>query len=220
MDVKLVVFDLDGTLADTIESITYCTNRALTQHGRPTFTDAEYKYFVGDGAVTLVQRALEAGGDKKQEYFDRVYQTYVEIFEKDCMYKVKPYDGIVELLSTLKENGIKTAVLSNKPHERTEEVIATMFPQTFDVVLGQSPQRKKKPSPDGVFAILDQLSLEKQNALYVGDTGTDMKTGKSAGLFTVGVLWGFREENELKEHGADAIIKEPKELMKYIGKEA
>lgn len=220
MDTKLIIFDLDGTLADTIESITYCSNRALTQYGRPNFTSTEYKYFVGDGAATLVQRALEAGGDTKQEYFERVYKTYMEIFEKNCMYKVKPYDGIVELLSNLKEAGMKIAVLSNKPHERTKEVIKTMFPQTFDVVMGQSPERKKKPSPDGVFAILNQLGIEKENAIYVGDTGTDMKTGKSAGLFTVGVLWGFREAKELNEHGADAIIMEPKELMRYIGKEA
>lgn len=214
---KAVIFDLDGTLADSLESIAYCTNRALAKYGFAPFDKERYKYFVGDGAAELIRRALRHSGDEALEYYDRVKAEYDILFEADCMYKVEPYEGIVELLHTLKERGIKIAVLSNKPHERTKDVIRTLFGEgLFDVVQGQVETMRKKPSPDGVYHIVKQLGIEIADIVYAGDTNTDMQTGKSAGAFTVGVLWGFRDRKELEENHADAIIAAPHELVQYI----
>lgn len=214
---KAVIFDLDGTLADSLESIAYCTNRALAKYGFAPFDKERYKYFVGDGAAELIRRALRNSGDEALEYYDRVKAEYDILFEVDCMYKVEPYEGIVELLHTLKERGIKIAVLSNKPHARTQVVIQTLFGDgVFDAVQGQVDTMRKKPSPDGVYHIAKQLGLDMADIIYVGDTNTDMQTGKSAGAYTIGVLWGFRDRKELEENHADAIITAPHELIQYI----
>lgn len=215
--VKAVIFDLDGTLADSLESIAYCTNRALAKYGFAPFEKERYKYFVGDGAAELIRRALVHSGDEALAFYDRVKAEYDVLFETDCMYKVEPYDGIIELLHALKERDIKIAVLSNKPHERTQDVILTLFGEgLFDAVQGQVDTMNKKPSPDGVYYIAKQFGLEIADIVYVGDTNTDMQTGKLAGAFTIGVLWGFRDRKELEENHADAIIETPHELIQYI----
>lgn len=215
--IKAVIFDLDGTLADSLESIAYCTNRALAKYGFSPFAVERYRYFVGDGAAELIRRALISAGDAGLEYYDRVKAEYDILFAADCMYKVKPYEGITDLLHLLRERGIKTAVLSNKPHARTQDVIRELFGEgLFDAVQGQMETVRKKPSPDGVYAIAGQLGIDVKDILYIGDTNTDMQTGKSAGAFTVGVLWGFRERKELEENHADAIIAAPHELVEYL----
>ena len=214
---KAVVFDLDGTLTDTIASIKISADKAVGKYGFGPFSEEQYKYFVGDGAATLIERCLEAGGDKEQKYFEGAFKEYQKVFEEYCMYKVEPYKGIRKLLAALKERGIRLAVLSNKPHERTKEVISTIFgDECFDVVRGQIDGVPKKPSPEGVFKILEELSLKAEDILYLGDTGTDMQTGKSAGAFTIGALWGFRQKEELIENGADAIIENPLQLLDYL----
>lgn len=211
---KTVIFDLDGTLADTLESIAYCTNKALAQFGLAPFPVKRYRYFVGDGAAELIRRSLLASGDQELIHYDAMVESYGHIFEQDCMYKVAPYEGIPDTLRSLKEKGVKLAVLSNKPHERTVEVVQTLFgDHLFDVVQGQTPAINKKPSPDGVFAIAEQIGAAVDEILYVGDTDTDMKTGKAAGVFTVGVLWGFRDRSELEDNHADKIIAHPRELV-------
>lgn len=214
---KAVIFDLDGTLADSLESIAYCTNKAIGKYGFAPFEKERFKYFVGDGAAELIRRVLTASGDETLSYYDRVKAEYDVIFEEHCMYKVVPYDGIVELLHALREKGIKTSVLSNKPHARTLDVISTLFGDgVFDAVQGQMEGINRKPSPDGVYHIAKKLGISMEEIVYVGDTNTDMQTGKSAGAFTVGVLWGFRERKELEENHADAIIAAPHELMDYL----
>lgn len=214
---KAVVFDLDGTLSDSIASIKYSADMALKEFGYGPFTEKQYKYFVGDGAATLVKRALIEGGDRELAHFEDAFARYREIFKEYCMYQVKPYDGIQELLAALKERGIKIAVLSNKPHANTIDVIEKLFGKNyFDKIQGQTDNIAIKPSPEGVFLILNEWQLTPQDILYLGDTGTDMKTGKSAGAFTVGALWGFRERDELEEGGADAMIGHPMELLKYL----
>ena len=214
---KAVIFDLDGTLSDSINSIKYCGDKALAPFGIGPFEKKQYCYFVGDGAANLVKRALAAGGDAELKHFDEAYALYREIFKENCMYEVKPYDGIRELLAQLKEKGIVIAVLSNKPHAETISVIETLFGKGyFDVIQGQQEGVAIKPSPEGVFQILKKLSLTAEDILYLGDTSTDMKTGKSAGAFTVGALWGFREREELEENHADAIIGHPLELLQYL----
>lgn len=214
---KLVIFDLDGTLSDTIASIKYCADAALAVCGLGPFTEKEYCHFVGDGAATLVERALAAAGDTEAVHFAQVFAAYKEIFAKHCMYQVEPYEGIRELLMELKKRGLKLAVLSNKPHAETVNVVETLFGrECFAHVQGQQEGVEKKPSPQGVFSILEALQVKSGEAVYVGDTDTDMKTGKAAGVFTVGVLWGFRERQELEEHHADAIIEKPRMLLDYI----
>lgn len=214
---KLVIFDLDGTLSDTIASIKYCADAALATCNLGSFSEKEYCYFVGDGAATLIERCVVAAGDTELKYFAQVFAAYKEIFAEHCMYQVKPYDGIVELLQELKRQGVKIAVLSNKPHAETINVVETLFGKgMFDHMQGQKPEVEKKPSPAGVFEILKALDVKIEDVVYVGDTNTDMKTGKSAGAFTVGVLWGFRDRQELEENHADAIIENPRMLLDYI----
>lgn len=213
---KAVIFDLDGTLSDSIASIKYSADMALAEFGYGPFSERQYKYFVGDGAANLIKRALIAGGDEKLSCFEAAFARYREIFREYCMYQVKPYDGIRDLLAALKERGIKLAVLSNKPHANTIHVIETLFGgNCFDVIQGQTDNLAIKPSPDGVFKILRELNLTAGDILYLGDTATDMKTGKAAGAFTVGALWGFRERSELEEGGADAVIGHPVQLLDY-----
>ena len=214
---KAIIFDLDGTLSDSIHSIKYCGDKAMEAVGFGPFSIADYKYFVGDGAANLIKRALIASGDKELGRFERAFAVYREIFREYCMYQVEPYDGIRELLAALKEKGLKLAVLSNKPHAETINVIETLFGKDyFHVIQGQKDNVAIKPSPEGVFQILESLQLTADEILYLGDTATDMKTGKAAGAFTIGALWGFRERKELEEGGADVIISHPLEVLDFI----
>lgn len=213
---KAVIFDLDGTLSDSIQSIKYSGDKALEAFGYGPFSVEQYKYFVGDGAANLVRRALIAGGDHSLEHFDQAYARYREVFRENCMFRVRPYEGIPELLATLKEQEVKIAVLSNKPHAETVNVIETLFgKEYFDVIQGQKEDVEIKPSPQGVFRIQERLGISLSDFLYLGDTATDMKAGKNAGVFTVGALWGFRDRKELEENGADALIEHPLELLRF-----
>lgn len=217
---KAVIFDLDGTLTDTIAGIKYCGDQAFGAFGMGPFSEEQYKLFVGDGAANLVRRALAAAGDTAQIRFAEVYERYLEIFRENCMYQVKPYEGVPELIEALKERGVKIAVLSNKPHPETVSVIETFFGAgRFDQIRGQKEGVPIKPDPAGVFAILKALGLKAGETLYLGDTGTDMRTGKSAGAFTVGALWGFRDRAELAQGGADEIIAHPLELLALLERE-
>lgn len=214
---KAVIFDLDGTLNDTIASIKISADKAMEKFGYGPFTEEQYKYFVGDGAKVLVERCLAAAGDSSGQYLEEAFTRYQEIFEEYCMYQVVPYEGIRELLAALKGKGVKLAVLSNKPHERTLDVIKAIFGEDcFEVVQGQMDGVQRKPSPEGVFRILEKLHLQPEDILYLGDTGTDMQTGKSAGAFTIGALWGFRTKEELEENHADALIENPLQLLDYL----
>ncbi len=214
---KAVIFDLDGTLTNTLKSLWKSTNMALATAGLPPHEIDSYKYFAGNGAKELIRKSLIADGDTQLVHFDSVMEAYNRIFEEYCMYEVKPYDGIPELLKALKERGLHLAVNSNKPQPRTVDVVEQIFGKdTFDLLVGQCEERRRKPAPDGVNYILEKLHLGKEDVLYIGDTCTDMQTGKSAGVFTVGALWGFRDRQELVENHADAIIEKPLELLQYI----
>lgn len=214
---KAVIFDLDGTLSDSIHSMKYCGDRAVAPYGYGPFSTEQYCYFVGDGAANLVRRALAAGGDIQGIHFEEAFARYKELFAVDCMYQVKPYAGIPKLLEQLKDRGLKLAVLSNKPHEETVRVVETLFGKNvFDTIQGQQEGLPIKPDPAGVFRIMEQFGVESRELLYLGDTATDMKTGKAAGAFTIGVLWGFRIREELEEAHADALIDAPAELLQYV----
>jgi len=214
---KAAIFDLDGTLTDSLESIQYCANYAIGTCGFEPIPLEKYKLFVGDGADTLIKRCLAYSGDVEGEYFEKAFLQYRIFFEKNCMYHVKPYDGIPETLEALKAAGVKLAVFSNKPHDEAIYVVETIFGKGyFDEILGQSDERPKKPSPDGVFYLAEKLGVDMDDIAYIGDTSTDMMTGTAAGAWTIGVLWGFRDREELEKHKADVIIDKPADILSQV----
>lgn len=214
---KACIFDLDGTLTDTLDSMTYSVNETLKELHLETITREQCRRFVGDGARCLIERALMAAGDEDLRLIEEALQIYLRIFGENCTYKVRPYDGITELLDKLKKRGIKLAVVSNKPHRQSVHVVQEIFGDgIFERVQGQCEEIRRKPSPDGVRLVLEQMNVRAEEAIYIGDSDVDMKTGKAAGTFTVGVNWGFREEALLREAGADQIIGHADELLKLL----
>ena len=217
--IRCCIFDLDGTLLNTLNSLTYTTGLMLQHFGYPTADEAHIRQFVGDGYKMLVERALRWAGDQELTHYEEGLRVYSEEFEKYCMYHVKPYDGITELLQHLKDQGIKTAVLSNKQNQQTVEIIETVFGKGyFDFVAGERPGIPKKPDPAGVLQIMETLGENRSDCLYFGDTNTDMKTGLGAGLTTVGVTWGFRDRAELEAFHPQYIIDHPGEVLEILQK--
>lgn len=214
---RACIFDLDGTLTDTLESLTYSVNGTLRELGMTEITSEQCRAFVGDGARALIERSLQAVGDKELLKIEEAMAAYKRIFQKNCTYHVKPYDGIPAMLKELKKRGVKLAVLSNKPHEQTRSVVAEIFGDgIFDWVQGQQEAIPRKPSPDGVYYVLEHLGVKPDEAVYIGDSDVDMKTGKAAGLLTVGVSWGFRDREILAKNGADKIIDHAEELESLL----
>lgn len=214
---KAVIFDLDGTLADSLESIQYCANYAIGTCGYPPIPLEKCKLFVGDGADTLIKRCLVYSGDIEGEFFDKAFLQYQLFFKDHCMHQVKPYEGITDMLDALKRKGIRIAVFSNKPHERTVDVVEALFGKGyFDEILGQTEDRPKKPHPEGVLYLAEKLGVSIDEVVYVGDTSTDMMTGTNAGAFTVGVLWGFRDREELEKYKADVIIDKASDILSQV----
>lgn len=215
--IKAVMFDLDGTLADSLESISSAGNKVLMEFGFEPLPKENYKYYAGDGAAVLVERCLKDAGDKELKHYEAVYARYQEIFKEDCTYKVSAFTGMPETLRKLKEKNIRLAVISNKPHERALDVVKRLFePELFDCVLGLKEGQKRKPDPNGALMAAKQFDAKPEECLFIGDTNVDMQTGRNAGMIKVGVLWGFRTKEELEENGADYIISTPEELMKIV----
>ena len=215
--IKCAIFDLDGTLLDTITTITYYVNRALSQNDIPEITEDECKYFIGNGARLLIKRSLEKSGSFTEEHFKKVYGEYSDMYNADTLYLTSPYDGIAELISALRERGIRLAVLSNKPDETTKAIIPCFFGDSFDLVYGGREGIPLKPAPDAFFEICEELSVSRDEVIYLGDTSVDMLTGKGAGAaLTVGVSWGFRTKEELSESGADVIVDSPLEVLSLL----
>lgn len=214
---KAVVFDLDGTLVNTIESFVYSANRAIGDFGFAPYTAEDFKQFVGEGQDELIRRMLRKAGDTELAYFERVKEKYGLYFAKGCMHGIFPYAGIPELLEELRNKGCKLFVFSNKRHEHTLSVLEEMFGGGyFDDVQGQCDELPRKPDPAGALSMLKRHGLLPGECLYVGDTWTDMKAGKAAGMYTIGVLWGFRGREELLENGADALVETPAEILYHI----
>lgn len=216
--IKACVFDLDGTLADTLESMAYVANGILEQFSLKSLPVENFKYYCGEGASVLVRKCLKDAGDPELKLYDECERIYREKFNENPLYKVKHYEGMPEVLKELKKRGIRLAVCSNKPHEAAQNVVSKMFGDTFDEVLGQREGVRRKPAPDGPLLLAKELGAEPEECMYIGDTGTDMLTGKSAGMFTVGVLWGFRTREELLENGADVLAEKPSDLLKFLKK--
>ncbi|MBQ2890988.1 MAG: HAD family hydrolase [Clostridia bacterium] len=214
--IKLCVFDLDGTIADTITTIAYYANNALNEYGLPSIDKERYKILVGDGAVTLIERMLSEVGVSDKETFNKVYNKYIKDYDDDFMYLTEVYEGVTELIEELIKRGIKVAVFTNKPEMTALKVVDILLGERVDLIIGNSDGRPKKPDPTGLFEILDAFNVTGDECLYIGDTSTDMKTGNGGGCHTVGVLWGFRDKKELVKNGAEFIIEKPDEMLEII----
>ena len=211
--IKLCIFDLDGTLAKTQESIARPVNMTLSYYGLPPQPVEAFNYFAGDGLKNALKRALAAAGDTDSSHLEEGLPMCRAWMQEDPCFHAEPYDGIVQALEELKKDDVKIAVFSNKPHESAVSVVETIFGKGFfDHIQGQTDEIPIKPDPEGVFEILTKYGAEKEECLYFGDTNTDMLTGHNAGVTTVGVTWGFRPRSELEEYGADIIIDSPKEI--------
>lgn len=204
---KLVIFDLDGTLLNTIADLGSATNYAMQQMGYPTHDIDSYRYMVGNGITRLIERALSE--DKRgTETVEKAREYFLEYYGEHCVDRTEPYPGIPELLANLVAQDIKVAVASNKYHAATTRLIGHFFPDVeWAAVEGHRPGRPTKPDPAIVEAIMKKAGVEKQkDVLYVGDSGVDMDTAHNAGIESVGVTWGFRPAEELREHGARHIV--------------
>lgn len=214
---EAIVFDLDGTVCNTLEDLGECTNLALGDFGLPPHEIEEYKMIVGNGVDMQMRRAI---GESKytKELADKVKAAFKAYYDKNYLKNTKPYEGMPEALDKIREMGLKIAVFSNKPDEFAGKVCTTLFGDRFDLIAGNKPGVPVKPDPTGLFAALKQMGVTPEETLYCGDSGVDMQTGKRAGIVTIGVEWGFRSKEELLENGADYLLKAPSELPELVKK--
>ena len=216
MPYQAVIFDLDGTLLDTIEDIADAVNQVLSKYNYPTHDTENYKMMVGLGMDQLIQDALPKEARDKAT-LERILKEAGDAYGSLWKNKSKPYPGVVALLEALREEKLRIAILSNKPHQFVQVCVEALLPSVkIDVILGAQDSILEKPAPDGALKIAEKLGMLPENILYVGDSGTDMRTAKAANMFAVGVSWGFRSTIELEENGADAVIQDPKALLAFI----
>jgi len=217
MKYKGIIFDLDGTLADTLEDLADSMNRVLTLQGLPVHGYDAYRYFIGKGVANLVAETLPQE-KRTDELIALCYNLIVADYRTHCLVKTHLYDGIAEALSLLRGNGIKMAVFSNKPDELTKKIVEALAgADNFETVLGARPDIPRKPDPAGAIFICRHFGIAPGSILYLGDTDIDMMTANSAGMFAVGVQWGFRTKEELLGNGARAVIAHPRELLEITG---
>lgn len=213
---KAVIFDLDGTLLNTLDDLASACNYALERCNLPIYEVDKYKHFVGNGRYKLIERIIPADKRNNKELYNKVLKLYDEYYEEHMMDMTKAYDGINKMLESLKNNNIKLAVVSNKPNEFTENMVKKYFYNIFDVVYGHRKNIATKPNPDTIFEVIDLFSLKNSQCIYVGDSNVDIQTAKNANVKSIGVSWGFRGRKELEDEGADFIVDNTDELIKVI----
>ena len=215
MQKKAVIFDLDGTLIDSIQDIALCTNQVLEKLGHKTHPLDAYQNFVGDGALMLISNALQDNVSEKT--IEKALELFKNIYGDKIHKNTKPYIGIYEMLDSIKHIDLHLTILSNKPHPFTVEFINHFFKDyPFVEVHGQKEDVPKKPHPQGALNIAKSLNLDPKDIIFVGDTPTDIKTAKNAGMYSVGVSWGYRGVEELQEAQADIIAKDPQHLAQIL----
>ena len=207
------IFDLDGTLLDTLGDLAASVNYALRTHGMPEHSIDDVRRFVGNGVRLLMERAIPDG--EKNPDFEATFATFRQYYMQHSLDTTRPYEGIPETLAELKARGCHLAVVSNKMMAATQELIRHFFPDTISVAIGENEAAgiRKKPAPDTVFAALQQLGVGKENAVYVGDSDVDIQTAANSGLPCISVLWGFRDRDFLIQHGAETFASVPSELL-------
>ncbi|RGB69977.1 FumA C-terminus/TtdB family hydratase beta subunit [Provencibacterium massiliense] len=214
-DYELAVFDLDGTLADTLQDLADACNRALGDLGYPQHSLGEYRYFVGSGVKKLMERILPEG-HRDEETLVRLNGLFDRYYEECYLRHSAPYEGVRRMLAALRGAGIKLAVLSNKPHPFTEKMVEQLFPDTFFAAFGKREGVPRKPDPTAVHEVLRLAGTGPERAVYIGDSDVDVQTGHNAGLYVIGVDWGFRGARELRQAGADRIVFAPNEIRDFL----
>lgn len=212
--IKAVIFDLDGTLLDTLDDLASSTNYALEQFGFPLRSVKEVRTFVGDGVRKLIERALPSADDER--IVDAVLDCFKQHYVKHCQIKTCLYPGIKELLSALKTKGYKLAIVSNKLQSGVDELYKHYFTDNIQVAVGERSGLRRKPAPDMVLMALNELGVNKEEAVYVGDSEVDVATAKASGIRCVSVLWGFRDKEILERNGAQQFIHTPMDLLKML----
>lgn len=210
---RAIIFDLDGTLLNTLDDLADSCNYVLSRKGYETYPNEQYRRFVGNGAAVLMERIHPEG--TSQEELDDSLAMFSEYYNAHKDVRTAPYPGIPELLSRLRAEGLRLCVLSNKPHEISREIVTHYFgPDTFEIILGKRPDFPVKPDPASCNYLMGKLCLTKDEVLYVGDSNVDMQTGRNAGLTKCGVCWGFRTEAELLAEGADYLAHTPDDIYR------
>lgn len=213
---KAVIFDLDGTLLNTLDDLADSTNYALSKFGYPTRTIEEVRQFVGNGVAKLIERAIPEG--KNNPNFEKCLAIFKENYAQNMYNKTAPYNGIIEMLSNLKSKGIKIAVVSNKFDLAVKELCKKYFEGFIDFAAGENEAQgiKKKPAPDTVISVLNEFNFPPEDAVYVGDSDVDIMTAKNSKMPCISVTWGFRDEKFLLENGATILINAPSEIYNHL----
>lgn len=214
MKCDAILFDLDGTLTDTLEDLKNSVNHALSEFGFPERSPDEVRSFVGNGVKRLIFLSVPRG--TPEETAEACLAEFKAYYKEHSLIKTKPYDGIIHMLETLKSQGIKTAVVTNKMDAAAQDIVRIFFDGLIDFTVGQIDGVAQKPQPDGIYFALEKLGVSKEKAVYVGDSEVDCITAANAGLPCIGVTWGFRSAETLKENGADYLINSPAEIFKCI----
>ena len=214
---KLAIFDLDGTLLNTITDLGKACNYALEKMGFATHPIQAYAYMVGNGVRNLMKKAQQ---DADEETIDKLLEYFKAYYNEHCLDTTKPYPGINELLENLRKKGVAVAVASNKYQEATEKIIAGCFPEMeFIAIEGQKEGRNRKPDPSIIFSVLQKFPVAKKDVIYIGDSGVDIECAKRACVESIGVSWGFRSAAELRRANADFVITNPSELLDHLDDE-
>ena len=214
---RAVLFDLDGTLLDTLQDLAHSMNIVLQRFGFASHPLEAYKYFVGDGMATLVRRTLPEPQRNQEATVAACLASMIETYREHWMEQTRPYPGIPELLDQLSAKNLKLSVLSNKPDDFTRMMVERLLPRWhFEWVFGERPNVARKPDPGGALEIARRSGVPPEAFAYLGDTATDMITANAAGMYAVGVLWGFRPAGELTANGADTLISKPAELLELL----
>lgn len=214
--IRAMIFDLDGTLLDTLEDLANACNYALKVCGFKTHDTYEYISFVGNGRYKLIERIVPKEYKNNEDIINKVLELFDQYYGEHMIDMTKPYEGIYKMLEELNKKDIKLAVVSNKPHEFAKDVVKKYFEDTFEITYGQRLNHPIKPDPKTVFEVMELLKVDKSECIYVGDSDVDVHTAKNAGIKSVGVAWGFRGAGELREAGADYIIEKPIELVDLV----
>lgn len=215
--IKCCIFDLDGTVLDTLASIKHFVNKTFQKFGVEGINEEECKAFVGNGAKNLIERALLSKGSFEPEFFEAVLCDYVKAYDENPTFLTDAYPGVRELLSKLKEKNVRLAVLSNKPDFAVKSLVKHFFNDTFDIVFGAREGAALKPNPDSALEILESLSLSASECAFIGDTGTDIETAKNMkARLSIGVCWGFRSKEELSAKGADVIAESCADIYRAV----
>lgn len=209
-----VIFDLDGTLLNTLGDLRAATNHALEVRGLPPHSMEEIRQFIGNGIRLLIRRAMPEGTPEAE--IDAALDDFKAYYAAHIHDRTVPYDGIPQLLTALRKRGIKVAVLSNKIDSASQQLIEYFFPGKTDVVFGEHVGVPRKPDPTSCRMVMQQLGVQPEQVLYVGDSGTDMQTAKNAGLYAVGVTWGFRSKEVLLKYGADVLVHWPEQILQIL----